>query len=348
MKYSRPIAALLLGVMLCASVVSCGEKTETDEVPLNRARNGVLSQAGAFSVAVPQRIGSAVYDPNADGGITVMTHQNGVWESDRILDDAFVVHMAAWGDDLLCGIAEDEVLSWYVYDTETETKSPLSIPEATAAAEALDDVSGICVIDDGLYVMHSYWQGISRIDLTTWDCVTFDAEKWGNDVRCSADETFFYLPMPTQMEVFDLASGEKAVYNWSEHENWPEGAKITGAYLTENDRMYLHISREDAMVPEEIKRAVWYVDTNGDMSQPVSLTNLGDLPAYSVTRLYGEYGGTLVLSDSTTLYAYDTETDKITELCAFPQNGVTCAGGYVLTQTDSGMEVVTEIPATVS
>ena len=348
MKYIKQAAGLILSVILCASIVSCNENPETEELLPIADRNAILSQAGTFGLVTPQNIGNAIYYPSADGGITVMTHQNGAWKSDRVLDDAFVLHMAALGDELICGIAEGDGLAWSVYDIGAETLTPLPIPETSAAAEALDDASGICILEGGLYVMHSYWQGISRIDLTTWDCVTFDAETWGNHVLCSADETSFYIPMPNQIEVFDRADGDGSVYNWSEHENWPEGAKITGAYLTENDRMYLHISREDAMVPEEIKRAVWYVDTKGDWSQPTVLTNLGDLAAYSVTRLCGEYGGTLVLTDGDKLYAYDTESDKLAELCAFPQNGVICAGGYVLTQTDNGMEVVVEIPATVS
>ena len=347
MKYIKQTAGILLGVILAASIVSC-TITDTEELTPVKTRNGFITQAGAFSVITPQSTGTAVYCLNPDEGITELTYQDQSWKTEQILTESFIQHMGVWGDDLLCGITEGEGLAWYVYDTETDAKVPPAILETGTAAEVLEDVSGICIIDNGLYVMHSYWAGISRIDLTTGDYVTFDAEIWNRQVSCSADEHSFYVSTPTQMEVFDLVSGKKTVYDWSEYEHWLEGAKISSTYLTENGRMYFHISREDAMVPEEIKRAVWYVDTNGDLSQPVSLTSLGDLHAYSVTRLCGEYAGTLVLSDGTTLYAYDTENDKITALCAFPQNGVTCAGAYVLTGTADGMEVIAEIPASVT
>ncbi|MBQ7299868.1 MAG: hypothetical protein IJW77_08510 [Clostridia bacterium] len=348
MKTKKLAAGILIGVILAASTVSCGEQTETKEVPPVNARNGILSQAGALTVLTPQSTGNAVYYPNPDGGVTAMTQQKGAWESDKVLNDAFVLHMDVLGDELICGIAEGETLAWYVYDTGTDTKAPLPIPETGAAAEALSDASGVCIIGDGLYVMHSYWQGVSRIDLTTWECVSFDSETWDRQVSCAADETSFYVMKPFGPEVFDLSSGEKAVYDWSGSDAWLGSASIRSSYLTENGRLYLHIAREDAAVPDEMKRGILYADTADLAADPVPLANLGVLPAYAVTGMYGEYDGTLVLTDGDMLYAYDTETDRIADLCALPQTDVICSGAYVLTPTSDGYYVIAEIPGELS
>ena len=167
MKYIKQAAGLILSAILCASLVSCNENPETEELLPIVDRNAILSQAGAFGIVTPQNIGNAIYFPSADGGITVMTHQNGGWETDRVLDDAFVLHMAALGDELICGIAEGEGLAWSVYDIGAETLTPLPIPETSAAAEALDDASGICILEGGLYVMTMYRESASLTTVCT-------------------------------------------------------------------------------------------------------------------------------------------------------------------------------------
>ncbi len=53
---------------------------------------------------------------------------------------------------------------------------------------------------------------------------------------------------------------------------------------------------------------------------------------------------TLLLSDSASISAYDTKTGAITTVCDLPENGVFCAGVYILTRTEDGVSVIAKLP----
>ncbi len=346
---NKHLVYAMLGLAVTVSMLACNAQTQTEDLPSITDHNDVMvSTMYGYTL---QDCGSSICYRHPNGGMAVMTERQDAWETNTVLETVMFDYVDEWNGDLIYRAVEDDAYHWYVYDIASDTSAPLELPDAYPASDALNDVSGICVIEDHLYIMHSYWQGISCFDLATGAYVTtFDAETWGGFVPCSADETTFYVPSTIGMDVFDLVSGEKTSYDWSANEHWLGSAKLKSAFLTESGRMYLHIAREDAMVPEEQKRGILYADTKGDVSELVPVTSLGDLPAYSVTRVYGEYCGTLVLTDGTQLYAYDTETDKITALCEMHDDNVTCAGGYVLTSSKDGYDVsvIAEIPDTVA
>ena len=349
MRNKRIVFAILAGTVM-ASMLGCHSQTNdttSDASPLIEKNAVMVRPMYGYTM---QECGGRLSYRHPDGGMTILSNRQGEWETSTVLDDVIIDHVDNWNDDLIYRAVDDESYEWYVYDFETDTSTALQLSDSAAAKEALQDVSGICVIGDGLYIIHSYWRGISRIDLVTGAYGIFDADVWSGYVPCAADASSFYVPGTRGMEVFDLKSCKRAAYDWSENEKWLGSANLNSALLTEGNRMYLHIAREDAMVPEELKRVVFYVDTNGDLSELVSVTDLGGLPAYSVTRVYGEYGGTLVLTDGDVLYAYDTENNTITELCAMPKTNVFCEGGYVLTPSENGtdLSVIAQIPASVS
>ena len=357
--------ALFLTAVL-VSFSACSGTDDTDErLPAPDYANAAFNTLQYKPAVLAD--GNTVFRHDTAYGVTRLDVDDGSVRAETVLPDETVLFSAVWGEKLLyCADAADEnaMYAWYVYDPETGETETFTVPDAqtsdetsesafssgavSGAADALRDVSGICVMGDGLYVMHNYWQGVSRIDLVTGDCVTFDTETWANVVSCSADETSFYLPTATGAAVFDLATGEKVVYDWQESDAWLGGAgssaTVRSAHLTENDRMILFVTREDAMVPDEEKRAVLYLNTTDFSLPPVRVTMLDSIPANTVTAVCGEYRGTLVLSDGETLYAYDTETDAAEVLCAMPENGVFCAGKYIFAATEDGDTVLAEIP----
>ena len=235
--------------------------------------------------------GDKLFYLNSDNEVIMMTYQDGTLSTKVLINNPKLDIFSVWNDDLIYRVLEDNSNVWYTYNIETDSSTELSLSISEQIFDALNRVDGINSVGDDLYVMHPYYMGISRINFSTGEYVLYDTASWNRAVLCAVDKSCFYVPGMVGMEVFDLISGEKTVYDWREHENWLGSAQIRSAYLTEDGKMYLHITREDAIVPDELKRAILYVDVSGDLSKPISLSTVGTLPAYSVTRVYGEYYG---------------------------------------------------------
>ena len=179
MRTKRIFSALLAG-MICMGITACDTPTDTgkpsDETPHGTYENRMIVKTVGIDTS-PMTDGETLFHRNTENALVKMTNENGIWKTEPVITEQMLHYTAMWNGDFLLYLTEtgSEIPAWYVYDTETAACEPLAISLSDAAAEAMRDVSGICVIGDDLFIMHSYWQGISRIDLATGECVNFDS-----------------------------------------------------------------------------------------------------------------------------------------------------------------------------